>query len=124
MDVSTGDARIVSPEKLQIWDYDWSPDGSQIVALVRERAASTPPGQWIITAADWHELQLAERHLPTSVELDQATLDRDTALLKSDAVSRASYDQARFTLEASKANSTYCASRPRMLPRSPLTSSP
>jgi hypothetical protein len=40
-------------------------DISQIVALVRERAAHTPPGKWIITAADWHELQLAERRLPT-----------------------------------------------------------
>jgi membrane fusion protein, multidrug efflux system len=34
------------------------------------------------------------------VALDQATVDRDTALLKSDAVSRANYDQARFTLQA------------------------
>jgi len=39
-------------------------DISQIVALVAERAARTPPGQWIITAADWHELQLAERRPP------------------------------------------------------------
>jgi membrane fusion protein (multidrug efflux system) len=36
------------------------------------------------------------------VELDQATVDRYTALLKSDAVSRAIYDQARFSLQADK----------------------
>ena len=36
------------------------------------------------------------------VELDQATLGRFTALVKSDAVSRANYDQARFTLQADK----------------------
>jgi membrane fusion protein, multidrug efflux system len=34
------------------------------------------------------------------VELDQATYDRYAALVKSDAVSKANYDQARFTLQA------------------------
>jgi len=34
------------------------------------------------------------------VELDQATYDRYVALVKSDAVSKANYDQARFTLQA------------------------
>ncbi len=36
------------------------------------------------------------------VELDQATYERYAALVRSDAVSRANYDQARFTLEADK----------------------
>ena len=48
-------------------------DIPQIVGLIRDQAARTPPGRWIITAADWHELQLAERRLPTATELDQAT---------------------------------------------------
>jgi membrane fusion protein, multidrug efflux system len=34
------------------------------------------------------------------IELDQATFDRYAALVKSDAISRANYDQARFTLQA------------------------
>ena len=34
------------------------------------------------------------------VDLDQATYDRYAALVKSDAVSKANYDQARFTLQA------------------------
>jgi membrane fusion protein (multidrug efflux system) len=34
------------------------------------------------------------------VELDQVTYDRDTVLARSDVVSKANYDQARFTLEA------------------------
>jgi membrane fusion protein, multidrug efflux system len=34
------------------------------------------------------------------VELDQATFDRYVALVKSDSISRANYDQARFTLQA------------------------
>jgi predicted amidohydrolase YtcJ len=48
-------------------------DIAQIVGLLRDQAARTAPGQWIISAADWHELQLAERRLPTAAELDQAT---------------------------------------------------
>jgi membrane fusion protein, multidrug efflux system len=36
------------------------------------------------------------------VELDQATFDRYATLVKSDSVSRANYDQARFTLQADK----------------------
>jgi hypothetical protein len=46
-----------------------------LTRLIRERAAHTPPGQWIRTAADWHELALAERRLPTAAELDEATTD-------------------------------------------------
>jgi predicted amidohydrolase YtcJ len=53
---------------------------SQVVELIRERAAHTPPGRWIITAADWHELQLAERRLPTAAELDQATTEHPVLL--------------------------------------------
>jgi predicted amidohydrolase YtcJ len=57
-------------------------DISQIVGLIRERAAQTPAGRWIITAADWHELQLAERRLPTAAELDQATADHPVLLMR------------------------------------------
>jgi predicted amidohydrolase YtcJ len=55
-------------------------DIPEIVALIRDRAAQTPPGNWIVTAADWHELQLAERRLPTAAELDQATADHPVLL--------------------------------------------
>jgi predicted amidohydrolase YtcJ len=51
-----------------------------LVQLIRERAAQTPPGQWIRTAADWHELRLAERRLPTAAELDEATTDHPVLL--------------------------------------------
>jgi predicted amidohydrolase YtcJ len=51
-----------------------------LVRLIRERAAQTPPGQWIRTAADWHELRLAERRLPTAAELDEATTDHPVLL--------------------------------------------
>jgi predicted amidohydrolase YtcJ len=55
-------------------------DIPQIVDLIRERAQRTPAGHWIITAAGWHEMQLAERRLPTAQELDQATTDHPVLL--------------------------------------------
>ena len=51
-----------------------------LVRLIRERAALTPAGQWIRSAADWHELGLAERRLPTAAELDEATTDHPVLL--------------------------------------------
>ena len=47
----------------------------RLVAMIAERAAQTPKGQWIRSAADWHELGLQERRLPTAAELDQATTE-------------------------------------------------
>jgi predicted amidohydrolase YtcJ len=48
---------------------------SHCIELIRARAAVAPPRQWIRTAANWHELNLAERRLPTAAELDTATTD-------------------------------------------------
>jgi hypothetical protein len=54
----------------------------RLVAMIAERAARTPPGQWIRSAADWHELGLAERRLPTAAELDQATTEHPVLVLR------------------------------------------
>src|SRR5262249_3689884 len=48
---------------------------AEFVALIRERAAQTPPGRWIQTSNAWHEQQLPERRLPNASDLDQASLD-------------------------------------------------
>src|SRR5262249_40244967 len=48
---------------------------AEFVALIRDRAAHTPPGRWIQTSNAWHEQQLAERRLPNASDLDQATRD-------------------------------------------------
>ncbi|HZX01478.1 amidohydrolase [Kribbella sp.] len=48
-------------------------DLGEFLELIRRRAASTPEGQWIRTTANWQELNLAERRMPTAAELDQAT---------------------------------------------------
>lgn len=53
----------------------------EFLDLIRRRAASTPEGEWIRTTANWQELNLAERRMPTAAELDQAT-DRHPVLVK------------------------------------------
>jgi predicted amidohydrolase YtcJ len=45
------------------------------IALIRQRAAQTPPGDWIRTTNSWNEAALAEHRLPTRAELDEATRD-------------------------------------------------
>jgi predicted amidohydrolase YtcJ len=47
----------------------------EFVALVRERAQRTAPGQWIETTMAWNEANLAEQRLPTRDDLDRATTD-------------------------------------------------
>jgi predicted amidohydrolase YtcJ len=56
-------------------------DLPEFLAMIRARAGVTPEGQWIRTTANWQELNLAERRLPTAAELDQAA-DRHPVLVK------------------------------------------
>ena len=53
----------------------------EFLALIRERAAHTPEGNWIRTTTNWQELNLAERRMPTAAELDSAT-DRHPILVR------------------------------------------
>ncbi|MER5867245.1 amidohydrolase [Kitasatospora sp. NPDC002040] len=57
--------------------HDVAVDGARslpgFLDLIRARADSTPPGEWIRTAGHWQELNLAERRFPTAAELDTAT---------------------------------------------------
>src|SRR5262249_40856063 len=48
---------------------------NEFVALIRERAVTAPPGEWVQTSSDWNQEQLAEKRLPTSADLDQATTE-------------------------------------------------
>jgi predicted amidohydrolase YtcJ len=54
----------------------------EFVDLIRERAARTPAGEWILTGADWHELRLAERRMPTAEDLDRATPDHPVLVMR------------------------------------------
>jgi predicted amidohydrolase YtcJ len=47
----------------------------EIIELVRKRADSTAPGQWIQTSTGWNEANLTEKRLPTAADLDLATTD-------------------------------------------------
>ena len=45
----------------------------ELVQALREAAARTPPGQWIVSSRCWHETHLREGRLPTARELDAAS---------------------------------------------------
>jgi hypothetical protein len=57
-------------------------DIPEFVELIRQRAARTPVGSWVVTAADWHEVRLAERRMPTATELDRATTDHPVLVVR------------------------------------------
>ncbi|WP_043666618.1 amidohydrolase [Streptomyces xylophagus] len=56
-------------------------DIPEFLDLIRQRARTTPEGEWIRTTTNWQELNLAERRMPTAAELDRAT-DRHPVLVK------------------------------------------
>src|SRR6516225_8114410 len=64
---------ILAAENLGFIQADQAHSIAELVELIRQRAASTPAGQWIRTSTTWDESNLAERRLPTAEELDQAT---------------------------------------------------
>ena len=45
----------------------------ELVQALREAAARTPAGEWIISSRCWHETHLREGRLPTARELDAAS---------------------------------------------------
>ncbi len=64
---------ILAAEGLSQVPADQARSIADLVELIRQRAARTPPGQWVKTSNAWHESNLAEKRLPTALELDQAT---------------------------------------------------
>jgi len=53
---------------------------SDIQNIIREKAANTPPGQWI-QATGYHEFYLAEKRHPTRWELDEASTQHPVLLI-------------------------------------------
>ena len=51
------------------------------LARLRERAAHTPPPQWVRVIGGWSEWQFAERRMPTLEELNQAAPDTPVMVL-------------------------------------------
>jgi len=64
---------ILAAENLGFVQADQAHSITELVDLIRQRAASSPAGQWIRTSTTWDESNLAEKRLPTAEELDQAT---------------------------------------------------
>ena len=46
---------------------------AEVQAAIGERAARTPPGQWVTASSGWHESILAEGRMPTRFELDKVS---------------------------------------------------
>ena len=44
----------------------------ELMDRIAERAAATPPGDWIQCSSRWHETNLVEKRMPTAAELDRA----------------------------------------------------
>jgi predicted amidohydrolase YtcJ len=74
----------------------------EFVGMIRDRAEHTPEGTWIRTASNWHEINLAERRMPTRTDLDRATT-RHPVLVKrgghNDVVNTFALDQAGITAQ-------------------------
>ena len=66
---------ILAAEDISLVQADQAHSIAELVELIRQRAATTPAGQWIRTTLAWQESNLAERRLPTAPELDQASQD-------------------------------------------------
>ncbi len=54
----------------------------EVLATIAERAASTAPGEVIVTNSDWHEGQLAEQRLPYRDDLDRAAASHPLVVVR------------------------------------------
>ncbi|WP_338763856.1 amidohydrolase [Massilia sp. METH4] len=51
------------------------------LAMLKEQAARTPPGQWVKVVGGWNEYQFEEKRLPTLAEINAAVPDKPVFLL-------------------------------------------
>jgi len=67
----------------KLLSIDVSPEAVKSIAdikkAIREKAAKTPPGDWI-SGTDYNEFYLAEKHCPTRYDLDEAAPDHPVIL--------------------------------------------
>lgn len=55
---------------------------ADVLQRIVDRVAQTPAGEWVVTAADWHEMQLSEQRLPTAAELDAISTTHPILVLR------------------------------------------
>jgi len=75
----------------------------QALAMLREQAGVTPPGQWVRVVGGWSKEQFAEQRLPTISELNAATPDTPvmvTHLYQSALLNRAALRAAGYTRDS------------------------
>jgi predicted amidohydrolase YtcJ len=48
---------------------------ADLVAAIKAQVAVTPPGEWVVSRALWHQGTLAERRLPSRADLDPVSPD-------------------------------------------------
>jgi len=66
---------VLGSENLSLVAAERAHSIAELVEMIRQHAAHIPKGAWIRTSNAWHESNLAERRLPTALELDQASVD-------------------------------------------------
>ncbi len=61
--------------------WDGVPSLADALRMLRERAASTPPPQWVRVVGGWTEFQFAERRMPTLDEINAVSPDTPVFVL-------------------------------------------
>lgn len=61
--------------------WEGVPSLADALAMLREQAHRTPPGQWVRVVGGWTEFQFAERRLPTLDEINAAAPDTPVFVL-------------------------------------------
>ncbi len=80
--------------------WDGVPSLGQALAMLRDQAARTPPGQWVQVIGGWSKEQFAEQRLPTIGELNAAAPDTPvmvTHLYQAVLLNRAALHAAGYT---------------------------
>jgi predicted amidohydrolase YtcJ len=73
---------ILAAQNSSLVQVDRAHNLAEFIDLIRQRAAQTPPGEWITTSNAWHEVNLAEGRLPTAPELDGATIQHPVVVMR------------------------------------------
>jgi len=66
---------ILGAQDISLVQADQAHSIAELIEMIRQRAAQSQPGQWVLTSNAWNETNLAEGRLPTALELDQASSD-------------------------------------------------
>ena len=64
------------------FDLSTSRSLSELLAAVATAVKNAPPGELVISNADWHEAQLTEKRLPRAAEIDSVSPDNPVVLVR------------------------------------------